>query len=726
MIGKDTVLNGTYRILEEIGSGGGGIVYKAYHERLKTTVVLKRIKENVKGILESRTEVDILKNIKHTYLPRVYDFLELEGEIFTVMDYIPGKSMAQMLAEQGAFPQKQVLGWAEQLAEALAYLHGQSPPVIHSDIKPANIMLTPAGNICLIDFNVSLAFDRNMRTSTGVSGGYSPPEQYRTVTSYRSFTDFGKRRESAARTADMTGAAETELMTGVGETGFMSDETEMMSPEATPTVSMVESLIGSGVDERSDIYSLGATLYHLLTGNKPPADFERGTSVEECGVAVSEGFAHILNKMMELDPDRRYQNGAEALYALRHIYELDSEYKAYYKKRRNRRVSLAILYTVSVALAVGGALTVQKEKNTAYNRQLVTAVSYMEAGEFQLSQERIEEARLLLPRRIDAYCRELQLYYAREDFDICVTYGRDLINNPEYRVRDASDEYLLGDIFYIVGNAYLEKDDFANAVNCFKEAVELNQNNSLYYRDYAIAEAKMGDDAEAKEILDDAILLGLREDSIYMVRAEIAFARRDYEEAETCFQKAVATAGSDSLRRRAVLLCAKMYKNWGNAYIDREISLLEQEENQQGTSSLVVSERLGDAYARKAKCLGGSQEYYRRALNQFEQVYAGGIVTYQVEENIAVLQEQLNEIEAAERTLQDMLKRYPKEYRVYKRLAFLEADRQQRRANQQRSYEQMRSYYGKAAQLYEQQDAEDGEMQMLGNMLRELEAGGWF
>ena len=197
---RDMRLNDTYTIVDRIGSGGGGVVYKAYHERLQTYVVVKQIKEKVKGVLDGRAEADILKRIKHTYLPRVYDFLEIDGEIYTVMDYVPGKSLDKVLKEEGYFPPKQVLKWAFQLAEALDYLHRQEPPVIHSDIKPSNIMLTPQGDICLIDFNISLAFDSSRRTSTGTSGGYSPPEQYRSLGSYRNVS---KDTEGTGETATM-------------------------------------------------------------------------------------------------------------------------------------------------------------------------------------------------------------------------------------------------------------------------------------------------------------------------------------------------------------------------------------------------------------------------------------------------------------------------------------------------------------------------------------------
>ena len=171
--------------MEELGSGGGGTVYKAYHERLQKYVVVKEIKERVKGILESRAEADILKELKHANLPQVYDFLEINGEIYTVMDFVPGESLDKALDHNGPFDSKTVYKWALQLADALKYLHSQNPPVIHSDIKPANVMLTPKGDICLIDFNISLAFDEGMLTSAVISGGYSPPEQHPDFVSYQ-------------------------------------------------------------------------------------------------------------------------------------------------------------------------------------------------------------------------------------------------------------------------------------------------------------------------------------------------------------------------------------------------------------------------------------------------------------------------------------------------------------------------------------------------------------
>ena len=160
-MGGIETLTDTYEIQERLGAGGGGIVYKAYHKRLRKEVVLKQIRNKSISMSVNRQEVDILKNLNHSYLPQVFDFLDVDGEIYTVMSYIPGKSFQQLMKEGYHFSQNQLIRWGMQICSALNYLHSQNPPIIHGDIKPANIMLKPDGNICLIDFNVSFFLDEN-------------------------------------------------------------------------------------------------------------------------------------------------------------------------------------------------------------------------------------------------------------------------------------------------------------------------------------------------------------------------------------------------------------------------------------------------------------------------------------------------------------------------------------------------------------------------------------
>lgn len=724
MLKKGTKLNDTYSIVEEIGSGGGGVVYKAYHERLKTYVVVKQIREKVKGILESRAEADILKRIKHTYLPRVYDFLEVDGEIYTVMDYVPGRSLDKVLKEEKKIPQKQVLRWAEQLAEALDYLHNQTPPIIHSDIKPANIMLTPEGNICLIDFNISLAFDSNMKKSTGISGGYSPPEQYRNIGSYQKFAgiQISERNVGKEALSDETATVSSDI-----QDSTVTDRAGEETGTQKDAIWGIEKAIGQGVDERSDIYSLGATLYHLLTGVKPDHNFEKIVPIDQYDLGLGKGFLAILNKMMQLCPEDRYQNGGELLYALQHIYELDDEYKGYLAKRRSIKIFAAVLWISGIFLAVAGIGVRGREVNTSYNRNVDAADMAIESGDFEAAREYVDAAKNILPHRIEAYEKEALLLYSIGDYEGTIRYISDIIQNPAYIVKDENEERTLADIYYIAGHSFMEMEDYSDAALNLEEAIRLDQNNSLYFRDYAISQAKEGNIKEAEAYLEEAVKLGLGEDSIYMVQGEISFAQNRYDEAMEFLDKAIRTNTDEDMRKRAVLLYDEIYRELGDTYLNEEISFLEQEENRAvgSASGMNLTERLADAYVRKAEAdEEHRQDYYQKALEKFLILYENGYSTRQMMENIAIIYQELGEYEQAEKMLFSMAEQYPDSYISYKRLAYLEAEKQQVKENRERDYSRMKEYYDRAKELYGDQSA-DQEMQMLDNLIQDLIDGNW-
>lgn len=713
MLEKGTILIHTYRLLEEIGSGSGGIVYKAYHERLKKYVVIKQIRDCVKGILESRAEADILKNLSHMYLPQVFDFFEIDGEIYTVIDFIPGISLEEALEKEGRFDQKEVLRWANQLAQALSYLHSQMPSIVHSDIKPANIMLKPNHDICLIDFNVSLAFDAGMKTSTGVSGGYSPPEQYWNYEMYCSMT--GKHPVDRRRTEFIEG----QKALFYRQTELLAANDRSVSPSQSHQTERITQLMGRGVDERSDIYSLGATLYHLLTGYAPADNFEEIEPISQCKVEISEGFALILEKMMEIYPEKRYQNGIELLQAFQNIHELDSVYQAYRRKRRIGGVCLLGAYMLSAILVGTGMATISRERNNAYNHVIVMAGDFIEAGEFAQAQSCIEEAKRQMPARIDAYEEEVRKYYTMADYDTCIQLGRETIGSPAYTVSSKSDQRILGDIFYILGNAYYEKADLANALSCFSSALEHHGNNSLFYRDYSIALAKSGNLEQAGVMLEKAVDLGIGQDSVYLVQGELAYVKGDYQEALDLFLNTLNITEDNQLQRRCVLLADRAYRMLGDAFLSEEIDMLEKWEQAFGDrNGYPITERLADAYTRQGE--------YEKALMKFEDLAKLGYATYQISHNLAILHQQLGQFEEAEKILLETAEQYPDRYETYKRLAFLEADRQQVKENAERDYHRMKDYYEKAARLYEAQSDQDDEMQMLNILMEDVAAGKWF
>ncbi|HLL73378.1 MAG TPA: serine/threonine-protein kinase [Pyrinomonadaceae bacterium] len=224
MIAPDTLLQNRYLVMEQIAQGGMGAVYVATDQRFHSTVALKETffdDPNLRRAFER--EAHLLNRLRHPALPKVSDhFLEDNGQ-FLVMEFIPGKDLAELLVERGtAFPVADVLAWADELLDALDYLHTQEPPIVHRDIKPQNLKLTPRGHIVLLDFGLakgmSLQLSRVSATASSVFGfsrNYAPLEQIQ----------------------------------------------------------------GAGTDVRSDLYSLSATLYHLMTGATPPDALTRATAV---------------------------------------------------------------------------------------------------------------------------------------------------------------------------------------------------------------------------------------------------------------------------------------------------------------------------------------------------------------------------------------------------------------------------------------------------------------
>ncbi len=227
LLEPETVLRGRYKIVSVVGQGGMGAVYRAEDLRLEGRIcAVKEVRPDPdatpEALAQSREqfhrEATTLARLDHPNLPKVSDTFHEEGREYLVMDFVRGKDLRQAMEEkrqQGTFlDEHKVLQWTRQLCDALAYLHSREPPVLHRDIKPSNIKLTPSGLIKLVDFGlVKLLATDQAHTVTVLQGrgtaAYTPLEQYG------------------------------------GDSGH--------------------------TDVRSDIYSLGATLYHLLT-NRPPAD----------------------------------------------------------------------------------------------------------------------------------------------------------------------------------------------------------------------------------------------------------------------------------------------------------------------------------------------------------------------------------------------------------------------------------------------------------------------
>lgn len=247
---NDELFNGRYRILKVLGEGGMSIVYLAENIKVGSLWAIKKINKASNSKFDLLVEPNILKKLSHSALPRIFDIIEDGKNIYIIEDYIEGISLNKKLLRCGKIAENIVAMWALQICDVLLYLHSFKPnPIIYRDMKPSNIILTEEGSVKLIDFGISREYKRESLLDTTYIGtrGYAAPEQY--------------------------GLAQT--------------------------------------DVRSDIYSLGVTLYHLLTGKSPKEPPFEIRPIREFDENLSKGMELIIEKCTKPDPKQRYQSTEE-------------------------------------------------------------------------------------------------------------------------------------------------------------------------------------------------------------------------------------------------------------------------------------------------------------------------------------------------------------------------------------------------------------------------------
>ena len=668
MNNEKNIFSDTYEIIGYLQSGSGGAVYKAYHKRLKKEVVLKRIKQKNVNMRINRQEVDILKNLNHSYLPQVLDFLNVDGEIYTVMSFIPGHSFKELLEEGVHFTQNQLIRWGMQLCSALYYLHSQNPPIVHGDIKPANIMLTPQGNICLIDFNISFFMDEN--TVLGYTEGYTSPEQYIIALDKKSI-------------------------------------------HAIPNHTVV--------DEKSDIYSVGATFYHLITGHK----LERrrsGREYEELQEHVSEGLASVIMKAIVLERDKRYANAYEMYQAFQNICKKDKRYQRLLTRERAIRAGLILLLGISIAGTGYGIHEVKLERVEKYNNLVEKQVIYREAGKYGKERKVYKSAIKVFPDKLESYYQNAYTLYDEEKYEKCIDFVEyDVLQNEK---ADIIDERM-GDLYYLEAESYFQLEDYKNSVDIFEKAFQFGAKDSLYYRDYAIALAYNGNTEKAEEILQDAIDKGLNEDSIHFTKGEIEKALNNESDAISEFRQCIGITKDDQLKTRAYLLLSEIYEEAGEDKEERAI-LLEARNNLPMENQMQILEKLIQVDINLDD--DGDTQLRNEAINLSKEVIEQGWETYTTYNNLAILyQKQKNLAETAD-ILTQMIELYGDDYNIEKRLAFLEIDKQEQKGNDFRDYSAFEKYYERAEKLYYAQlksNDTDSEMQLLENVYQQVRSGGW-
>ena len=614
MLEIGSLVDSKYKILDIIGRGGMSVVYLAINESVNKQWAIKEVLKDGNQDIEIvkmglLVEINLLKELRHPGLPSIVDIIENSETLLIVMDYIEGNTLEYVLKEQGILSQKLVVSWAKQLCEVLIYLHTRTPPIIYRDMKPANIMLKPDGKIVLIDFGIARKFKKDSSTDTICLGtrGYAPPEQFK----------------------------------------------------------------GSGqkqTDPRSDIYCLGATLYHLLTGHNPCDPPFEMYPIKKWRKSLSDGLEKIILKCTQENPENRYQTCEELLYALEHYNEIEDRYLRVLKKK----LWLFTIFTGTSLLffltGVIGLLGINYEQNKQYNHYLYKASSYAATDVSQRGNHTdvvfaYQQAIAIAPQRSEAYLQLLDYYMRIGDGQL----ENGLILLSALIASNKKEDSISEEIFMKIGKLYFNGStndltftkNYSNAYYYFSKVQFLNYPEIKYYIDLSkalsslevdwpkilntIEEFKQGNrkiDAEARAGLHLTIA------NIYRSQAAIL---KDYIDAP--FDSAISE-----------LLAAK--------------KIMENPYEEAGIKELYYGDvifGLADSCYRKANLLqhippSAGEEYYREAIAYYREFLSfiydeESMILY--ENRIADIFRALKDYESAAAGYEELITKYPHDVTAY-------------------------------------------------------------
>ncbi len=404
MLEIGSIVDGKYKILNKIGQGGMSVVYLAMNERANKQWAIKEIRKDgtsnyevvKQGLI---VETDLLKRLSHPHLPSIIDVIDGEGTFLIVMDYIEGNPLSKILKRQGAQSQEDVIEWAKQLCDVLGYLHSRQPPIVYRDMKPSNVMLKPDGNVTLIDFGTAREFKSSSVADTTCLGtqGYAAPEQ------------FG----------------------GHGQT-----------------------------DGRTDIYCLGATMYHLVTGHNPAEPPYEMYPIRQWNPKLSSGLEAIILKCTQKNPNDRYQSCAELMYALEHYKDLEIESRREYTKKWRLFLGSAIACGVFAASAVGFKVFANSQIRSTYDYYIQQGTEANSGGDYEAAITNFSNAIELAPENSEAYSKLLNevilkdnVFSAEENTTFSTLLAGTGSDVNEELLRN-NDEAAYDELAYDLGDAY--------------------------------------------------------------------------------------------------------------------------------------------------------------------------------------------------------------------------------------------------------------------------------
>lgn len=641
MINIGTVIDQRYEILKEIDRGGMSIVYLAADDRLRKSVVLKDIRKgnkiNSDILLDClKAEADLLTFLDHPNLPKIYDIIEGDNHIYVVMDYVEGESLKKKLDKEKRCDPYEVIEWGKQLSDVLNYLHTRQPaPIIYRDMKPHNIMLTPEGKIKLIDFGISVKMDTQNEKLNFGTSTYAAPEQ----------------------------------------------------------------LEGKNTDGRTDIYSLGVTLYQLVTGLNFKSNLNL-KPIREINPAFPEGLDHIISKCIKENPKDRYQKAEELLYDFENIDKLSKSYKKKQIKKMALFLISFMLLIASTTMTIVGYNGLENNKYNDYKNLINEAsVSYLKkdyAESIEILNRAITDVDGSLP---EAYVNLLDIYIDMGDTNTGLSKVESYINGKYKNINEDNT------VLFKVAMTYLNNKNYPIALKYFKQVNEKKIPDAKYYVTIA--------------------------GSMSMMNVDYKELQSEIDEFES-YVDSLPNDDKKLANYKALTIIYGSYKGQIEGANDKIIEIIEKANSTLeniGNKQLELryevdyTQKMAEAYqskGSKAVDQETAKSYYDNALNLYDSLLDLEVKNKdEVLIKIGDIYTETKEYPQAVEKFTNIIKSYPQSIKAYSRLINVLLDVEQTKGTGTRNYAAVKDYYSKASKISGADESD--EFKKLTRRLRNLE-----
>lgn len=656
-------LSKMYQIKGRIGSGTGGLVILAYQINLRRYVVLKQILNPSIDEEANRMEANLLKKLKSRYLPAVYDYLEVDGKFFTVMEFIDGRSLEKILESGENFGLLQLRQMGMDIASALSELHRQEKPILHLDVKPANIMIRKNGDAVLIDLNASM--EGNSAEGIGGTPDYCSPEQKRVFEQFQAHGSMP---------------------------GFRA-----LSP-------------------RSDIYSLGVTLYHAAMGKiYTPED----PQWDGLAAKTSEEFMEILKKALAQKPEDRYESAEQMKEDLSVMEESSSRIRKWRKTVKTLKTLCTAGLVFFIALGAFSVYLIVQDGKDQYDHLTTAMTEQIRNGQYAQAQETYQKAKEVSSSKGYADLLRSDMLIAQGKYAENEQYLADTVLQMDDITKNSN---YLAQALKNLAESQFALGEYEPAAQNYASAYELQEDDAALARDYAITLAYLGNFDQANTVLEQAQAGGLTSGDLVLAQSEIQHAMGNTAQAIEQLE-ALKMETADPAMQYQIYCRLPDWKMEVGEY-EKAAGLLEEAtEKLPEAYGLRMRQRLVHVYSRLASN-SPDKKYLQKEADLLQEIVNQNYASYQDLNNLAVVNQKLGRFDEVEKNIARMEEVQPGHYNNAKRRAFLELDRQLAAPVTAREFHTFDQYYQQAFAQYDSSTG-DTEMDLLETQHEEVENGGW-